>query len=265
MVFFHGAGMLAEDVALSILDQAGERWHAVAIDRPGSGYSERPWGSLTPTRQAHILHDGIVAMNLRKPVIVGHSLGGAVALAYALEFPDEIGGLVFLAGFCYPTPRIDFLPFMTPAIPVAGQVMSRTVLQPIDRAILPALIRHMFAPNPVPPAYEHMPTELMLRPSQLDATAADQAALTPAVAQMASRYHEISCPTAILAGEEDRIIDPHAHAARLHRDIAGSTLHLLAGTGHMLHHVKPEAVLAAIGRISRAAAIDAVHVEQAPA
>lgn len=265
VVFIHGAGALTEDMALSVLDQAGERWHAVAMDRPGSGYSERPWGSLTPTRQARILHDGLVAMNLRKPIIVGHSLGGAVALAYALEFPEDIGGLVFLAGYCYPTPRVDFVPFMAPAVPVAGQVLSRTVLQPIDRALLPLMIRWLFAPNPVPPSFRAMPIELILRPAQLEATAADLAALFPAVAAMAPRYHQISCPTAILAGEEDHIIDPHAHAVRLHEEIPGSTLHLLAGTGHMLHHIRPEAVLAAIERVSRAAVADRVQAERTPA
>ena len=263
VVFFHGNGTLADDFAMSgVLDAVGQRHRAIAIDRPGTGHSERPWGSMTPSQQAHILHDGIVALNASKPVIVGHSLGAAVALAYALEFPHEVGGVVFLAGQCYPGPRFDFLPFMVPAIPVVGQVMSRTVLQPIDRALLPGLLARIFEPNPVPESYKRLPADVLLRPSQLDANAADLSALIPALATMAPRYPEISCPLAILAGEEDRIVDPHTNAARLHRDVRGSTLHLLAGTGHMVHHARPEAVISAIESVLRDAQMDAMQEQQ---
>ncbi|MGQ9365988.1 alpha/beta fold hydrolase [Azospirillum sp. A39] len=262
VVFLHGAGMLADDMALSVLDRAARSWRAIAVDRPGHGYSGRPRGSATPQAQARIIHDALVAMNVRRPVIVGHSLAGAVALAYALEFPHETGGVVFLSGYAYPTARPDFGPFMAPALPAVGQMLSRTVLQPVDRLLLPSLIERVFAPDPVPEHFRLMPTELMLRPAQLEAAAADIAALIPAVAEMAPHYRDIRCPLAIVAGEEDRIVDPYDHAARLHEDVPGSSLHLLAGTGHMVHHVRPDAVLGAVERAVRAAGIDAVHDQE---
>ncbi|WP_051340406.1 alpha/beta fold hydrolase [Azospirillum halopraeferens] len=262
VVLVHGAGLLSDDMALALLDRAGAAWHTIAVDRPGHGYSDRPRGAASPRAQARLLHDALVAMNVRKPVIVGHSLGGAVALAYALEFPYETGGLVFLGGYAYPTPRPDFALFAAPAVPGVGQVLSRTVLQPVDRLMLPGLIERIFAPNPVPDYYRLMPTELMLRPVQIESSAADLAALIPATTEMAPRYGGIRCPVAILAGEEDRIVDPADHAVRLHHDIPGSTLHLLSSTGHMLHHVRPDAVIAAIERIVRAAGIDAVHEQE---
>ena len=221
VVFLHGAGMLLDDMALALMDRAAGSWHAIAVDRPGHGYSDRPSGAATPRAQARILHDALVAMNVRKPVIVGHSLGAAVALAYALEFPYQTGGIVVLGGYAYPTARPDFALFAGPAVPGVGQVLSRTVLQPIDRMLLPSLIQRVFAPNPVPDGYRLVPTELMLRPSQLEAAAGDIAALIPAVAAMAPHYPDIRCPVAILAGEEDRIVDPYDHAERLHHDKIG--------------------------------------------
>ena len=251
VVFLHGNGILADDWALSILDRASRDHRCVCFDRPGHGYSEPAHLHSSPSAQAAILAAACRKLGLKKPIVVGHSLGGAVALAWALDFPDEVGGLVILSAFTHPTPRADFIPFMGPAIPLLGPVMSRTVLQPLDRLILGPLMRHVFAPNPVPESYDAIPPDLLLRPTQLEAGAAQIAALIPGVAAMAPRYPDIRCPTAIVAGEADRIVDPWGHAVRLHDAVRGSTLHLLAETGHMPHHARPEAVLAAIGRVER--------------
>lgn len=261
VVFLHGNGILADDWALSLLDTASTRWRCIAFDRPGHGYSEQPRGAYGPSEQAAILHEGVRRLGLDRPIILGHSLGAAVALAWALDYPEDVGGLVFLSGYAYPTARADFLPFMGPAIPVAGPVMSRTILPPIDRLLLPAMLRRVFEPNPVPPSYALLPDDLLLRPTQLEAAAAQIAALIPGVAALAPRYGEIRCPVAIVAGEEDRIVDPRDHAVRLHADIPHSTLHLLAGTGHMPHHARPEAVLAAIERVRKSAEIDKAYAK----
>ncbi|HEY0834185.1 MAG TPA: alpha/beta hydrolase [Azospirillum sp.] len=263
VVFVHGAGAWAEDFAIAgLLDRAGERWRAIAIDRPGCGYSDRPRGVGSPQAQAEILHAGLVTLNASRPILVGHSFGGAVVLAYALQYPEEVGGVVFISGYAFPTPRADFVPFMVPAIPGVGPVLSRTVAQPIDRALLPALLKHVFAPNPVPDAYWDQ-ADMLLRPGQLEASAGDIAALIPAARAMSDRYGEIRCPLAILAGDEDRILDPQAHAVRLHDAVPGSTLHLLAGAGHMAHHARPEAVMAAIERVMRAAQIEHAYEQAA--
>lgn len=259
VVFLHGNGILADDWDLSILDNAAQRWRCIAFDRPGHGYSEQPSGQYGAAEQAAILRAGARALGLERPIILGHSLGGIVALAWALNYPDEVGGVVFLSGYAYPTPRVDFIPFMGPAIPVAGQVMSRTILQPVDRLLLGPLMRRVFEPNPVPPYYSQIPSDILLRPTQLEAAAAQIAALIPSAMELSPRYPEIRCPVAIVAGQEDRIVNPQDHAVRLHHDVKGSTLHRLAGTGHMPHHVRPEAVLAAIDRVDRTIALEAAQ------
>jgi pimeloyl-ACP methyl ester carboxylesterase len=262
VVFVHGAGTWSEDFQIAgLLDEAATRWRAIAIDRPGCGYSDRPWGAGSPQAQADILHAGLVRLNAVRPVLVGHSFGGAVVLAYALQYPEEVGGVVFVSGYAFPTPRADFVPFMAPAIPGVGQVLSRTVAQPIDRALLPALLKRVFAPNPVPAAYWER-ADMLLRPGQLEASAGDVAALIPAARAMSGRYGELQCPLAILAGDGDRILDPQRQAARLHEAVPGSTLHLLAGAGHMAHHARPEAVIAAIERVMRAGQIERAYEQR---
>ncbi|MCP8937439.1 alpha/beta hydrolase [Alsobacter sp. SYSU M60028] len=62
-------------------------------------------------------------------------------------------------------------------------------------------------------------------------------------------YRELNLPVAIVAGECDRIVDIEKQSARLHRDIAHSSLHRLAGVGHMVHQSAPERLMAAIDEV----------------
>ncbi|NUB20600.1 alpha/beta fold hydrolase [Azospirillum formosense] len=262
VVFLHGNGTTADDWALSLLDEAARHRRCVCFDRPGHGYSEAtPRRDAGPAAQAALLRAATRKLGLERPIVVGHSLAGAVALAWALDFPEEVGGLVILSAFTHPTPRPDFLPLLGPAIPAAGPLLSHTVLPPLDRLILPALMRRIFEPNPVPPRYDELSPDLLLRPTQLEAAAAQLAALIPGVAAMAPRYSEIRCPMSVVAGREDRIVDPHAHAVQLHNAVAGSTLHLLSETGHMPQHARPDAVMAAIERVERAMTGTSAHAE----
>ncbi|PNR00607.1 hypothetical protein C1S70_00355 [Azospirillum argentinense] len=153
VVFLHGNGTTAGDWALSLLDEAARHRRCICFDRPGHGYSEAtPRRDAGPAAQAALLRAATRKLGLERPIVVGHSLAGAVALAWALDFPEEIGGLVILSAFTHPTPRPDFLPFMVPAIPAAGPLLSHTVLPPLDRLILPPLMRPSSSRTPCRPA-----------------------------------------------------------------------------------------------------------------
>jgi alpha-beta hydrolase superfamily lysophospholipase len=53
-------------------------------------------------------------------------------------------------------------------------------------------------------------------------------------------------PVVILAGTDDRYVDTERNSVRLHRELPGSALTLTPGAGHMIHHIAPEEVMAAI-------------------
>lgn len=59
-------------------------------------------------------------------------------------------------------------------------------------------------------------------------------------------YGEIRVPVVVVAGDSDKAVDHRGHAMRLHRDIPGSQLRILPNTGHMVHHVHPDAIIEAI-------------------
>ena len=87
---------------------------------------------------------------------------------------------------------------------------------------------------------------MMVRPIQLRANAEDAAFMVPQAKASSERHHELRMPVAIVAGADDKVIDVEAHSARLHRELAGSTLAVVAGAGHMVHHAAPDDVVAAV-------------------
>src|ERR1700733_6442331 len=73
-------------------------FRVIILDRPGSGYSVRPDDTLAPlSAQARVISSFCQALALQRPVVVGHSLGGAIALALALEHPEQVGALALIA------------------------------------------------------------------------------------------------------------------------------------------------------------------------
>ncbi len=95
VIYIHGAKSPAYDFVLSIGSARAERYTAVAFDRPGAGFSGRPpRGGGAPQEQAAVLRAAAAELRLERPVLIGHSLGAAVALAWALDAPAGVAAVV---------------------------------------------------------------------------------------------------------------------------------------------------------------------------
>jgi pimeloyl-ACP methyl ester carboxylesterase len=262
VVLLHGNGAMMVDYEISgILDLAARDHRAIAFDRPGFGYTDRPRRRLwTPAEQAELLHRALTELGIERPIVVGHSWGTLVALALALDHPEDVGGLVLLSGYYFPTSRADVVLLSPPAIPVVGDVMRYTISPLLGRLSARKLIRKIFSPAPVTTRFAaEFPIELSLRPSQIRANAADTALMIPAAAAISGRLGELGLPIGIMAGKEDEIVDVGRHAERLHQELPGSELRLVEGAGHMVHHIAPRDVVDLIrATVRRAAERDAV-------
>jgi len=254
VVFLHGNGMMVEDMLISgVLAATAERsYRAIAIDRPGFGHSERSRGTAwTAAAQAELLPRVFALLGIERPIVVGHSLGTMVALALALNHPEQVGGLVLASGYYYPTARADVLLVSPSAAPILGDLLCYTLAPLTGEATAPRMIRKMFSPQPVPARFENeFPVGLMLRPSQIRAASKDATHMVPDAWRMADRYPQLSCPVAIVAGDADAVVDLKAQAQRLHAAVPGSRLDVFAGTGHMTHHADPARVVRAIDFVS---------------
>lgn len=101
----------------------GERLRLIAWDYPGHGLSDGDGQAHDPDRYAAIALDVMNALELKRVVAVGNSLGGAIALRMAGLAPDRIAGLM-LASPAMMGPEV-FLPFRLMALPLLGEVMNK--------------------------------------------------------------------------------------------------------------------------------------------
>ncbi len=256
VVLIHGNIVTSEDFICSgILDQLAESgYRAIAFDRPGMGYSDRPRGTLwTPAAQAALFRRAFDRLGLERPIVLGHSWGAMVAVALGLDHPQAVGGLILLAGYYYPTARVDAGLALPPAIPILGDVLRYTVSPLLGAALMPAFIKGMFAPCAVPDRFqESFAPAMSVRPSQIRAMAEDGSMMPSAAASVQRRYRELALPVVIMAGAEDKVVDADRQSTRLHKEIPYSTLRIVPNVGHMLHHAVPDSILAAIETVAQA-------------
>lgn len=253
VLLLHGASSNLREWTASIFDDIAARHRAVAIDRPGHGWStRRAGGAHDPRVQARLVNGVIRDLGLKRPVIVGHSWAGAVALAHALEFPDDTGGILFLSGVSHPWPGGVGWEHEAGALPVIGPLLARTLIAPGFLVRADAAIRNVFRPNDAPKGYrEAAATALYARPATFLANAQDLTRLKPIVAEMARNYHTLRMPLIALTGSRDGVIYTDLHTPPLVAKVPGAKLEVLNGIGHMPHHVKPDNVLAAIDELVR--------------
>jgi pimeloyl-ACP methyl ester carboxylesterase len=253
VVLVHGNTVSGDDFATSgVTERLARTNRVIVFDRPGCGHSDRPRGRpWTMPQQAAVLRAALTQLGVHRPVIVGHSLGTLVALAMAEAHPEDTAGLVLASGCYFPTLRLDVPPVAVVAIPGLGDALRYTISPPLGWLLMPLFTRVLFSPAPVTPRFraEYAPS-MVLRPSQIRATAMDGTVMVPGTVTLRGGYGAIAMPVTIMAGDGDKIVSPR-HAERLHAAIPGSDLRIVGGAGHMLHHVAPAQVADAVADVLR--------------
>ena len=88
ILMIHGLGAQLGNFDTGLADDLARDHRVIAVDRPGMGWSDRPDDAdASPRAQAALIVEVIEALGLEKPLIVGHSLGGAIAMCLALDAP----------------------------------------------------------------------------------------------------------------------------------------------------------------------------------
>jgi pimeloyl-ACP methyl ester carboxylesterase len=248
LVLLHGNGSSIQDFESSgLLAMAAAKYRVIAFDRPGFGHSQRPRTTVwTPEAQADLIHAALNEIGVQRAIVLGHSWGASVAAALALKHPQTVSGLVLASGYYYPSARADVVFASGPAVPVLGDLMRYTLAPIVGRIMWPMLMRKIFGPASMPKKFQGFSKEMALRPSQIRASAAESALMIPNAFSMRGEYASLKMPLVIISGNEDQLVDIDDQSARLHTEVAGSTLRRVRGAGHMVHQTAPAAVMAAI-------------------
>jgi pimeloyl-ACP methyl ester carboxylesterase len=231
------------------------RYCGFAFDRPGHGHSDRP--NHRPTTvdvQAQMLHRALKELNVEQPIVVGHSWGGALAVAYALEFPDDLSGAVLLAPAVYESD--DGVSFLTkvPAWPIVGDLVNFLFTPLFGAWIVREDLQKAFAPDAVPKHYLRHVLSEWTRPKKVKWYSVDDALLTESLPKFAPRYSDIRVPVVVVTGDSDLIVPAKENAHRLYETLPHAELIVLEKTGHQIPFTRPEAVVDAIDRVATKAA-----------
>lgn len=251
VVLLHGAGANLEDMYLALGERLAARHRVVLVDRPGFGFSARGKSEgSSPAYQAAVLRQVLDQLGIERPIMVGHSWGGTLALAYALDFPQHVAGLVLAAPATHP--GIWSLSRLNSVLAgPLGWLFAYTLALPFGAALIWPGSRTAFLPQRIPERYVgNSAAMLVLRPPTLRNNWADVGFLNEALARQAARYGELRVPTIVFSGDRDLLAPPPAHAEKLAAAAACVKVHVLPGYGHMLHYGAADRIAAAVEELS---------------
>lgn len=252
LVLIHGSSGNARDYTFSLMDQLAQSFRVIAFDRPGLGYTDPLTSSgATITQQAALLSRAAQSLDAQQPIVLGHSYGGAVALAWAVHHPDALSGLILLAAPTQPwDTRLDPL-YQKLSHPVIGPPLAALGAAFVGPSRVTTALDEIFAPQTPPKGYaEFVGAELTLRRSSLRHNALQRANLLGEITALQPRYGEISVPVEVLHGTADTIVGLKIHAEPFVDQVPQAQLTVLENAGHMPQHTHPDAVLRAIGRVA---------------
>jgi pimeloyl-ACP methyl ester carboxylesterase len=275
IVLIHGNPGSCQDWA-RLYTPISSRYQVIAFDRPGHGHSDRPnHRDVTIDIQAQMLHKALRELQIERPILVGHSWGGALALSYALEFPNDVSGLVLLAPAVYESDDgVSFLSKL-PGFPIIGDVVNFLFTPLIGPWLVKTDVTKAFAPDPIPKHYLRHVLSEWTRPKKVKWYSVDDALLNERLPKLSARYVELldtnhrdsdrrdsapadsvsngsrlRMPVSIVTGDSDLIVPATENAHRLYEALPHSELIVLEKTGHQIPFTRPDAVVKAIDQVA---------------
>lgn len=225
-----------------IFEPLAEKFHVIAVDLKGFGFSEKPEGDYTRREQGRLV-DGLLAhLKIEEAWLVGNSMGGETALNVALQNPNRVEGLILVdsAGVKFDS-RNGFTPWYI-SMPFVGRAFGSVVLTS-DALVRAGLEKSYYDKTKISAeqvAYYHQPlkTNNGQRAAML---ARQQFSLYP----VEDKLGEIDKPTLIIWGAEDEVI-PLSAGQKMNSLIKGSEIKVYEKVGHIPQEEVPDKVLSDI-------------------
>ncbi|MDX2237201.1 MAG: acetoin dehydrogenase dihydrolipoyllysine-residue acetyltransferase subunit [Hyphomonadaceae bacterium] len=231
VVFIHGFGGDAENWTLAMGALADARV-VYAIELPGHGKSDKRIADADPNALAHTILSALDALQLDRINLVGHSLGGAVALAAALAAPHRVATLTLVCAAGLPGARVNAA--YIDGFIAAGRARD---MQRVAEMLFadPSLATKDLAEN-------------LVRAKRIDGVEEALTALrvmmfdTPALAGLGARLGAVASPLLIVTGDADAVVSAPDDAL-----LPASAQRLrIPGAGHMPQIEKADAFNAAL-------------------
>lgn len=250
LLLIHGVGQSSATWEKLLPDLVRDHT-VIAPDLLGHGASDKPRADYAVCAYASGMRDLLAVLGVERVTVVGHSLGGGVAMQFAYQFPERAERLILVGSGgagreVHPLLRLASAPGAELLLPVLTAPPVRLAARLASHAL------HRLG------AGVGQDVEFMLASYDTLAQATSRQAflrtlrsvvdLRGQVVTMLDRcYLAAGVPTLLVWGDRDGVV-PLAHAYRAYQAMPGSTLEIIPGAGHFPHHRDPERFLAVVRR-----------------
>lgn len=229
VILVHGLGSIGLKDWMGVIRHLEKNYHVIALDLPGFGYSSPAKGRYTPTRYAQVIKNITERFQINRPIVVGHSLGGAVALRFAARYPDRLEKLVLVdvAGILE---RTAFLKHST-ALPAPSTKQPQFIQQVVDAVdyLRNSLVEQTgFVPDPMQAIFQNDDAWQWL----VSDSPNTNAALSLVSENYSRAVFETASPTTLIWGSEDKVA-PLRTGKVLAKHLPDAQLYVIDGAGHV--------------------------------
>jgi pimeloyl-ACP methyl ester carboxylesterase len=236
VLLVHGLGQNASKDWLNVIPALEKQFHVIALDLPGFGRSFGEKGSFIPKNYARLLHQVRTDYGKESAIVVGHSMGGAVTLRYAADFPADIEKviLVDVAGVLERTAYVKQIADIPLDVDDAPDFLKRmtTGLENVSTAIIEWV-------NLLPDPINFTTTLNAYWPDNGLNASQVNIALEMIREDYSKILKNVPHPTYIFWGEQDRVA-PLRTAKVLTKRLPHASLYIFADAGHVPMTSHPE-------------------------
>lgn len=229
IIFLHGAGGSSQYWYYQ-REYLRRFMEVLTFDLPGHGQSPGE-GYTTIEEGRDGVYEEIRRLNIERCYLVGHSMGGAIAISFALAYPHLLKGIVLICTGA----RLKVLPAILEGIKKDKESTVRMIM-----------MDYAFSKEASETIKERGFTEMMKSTAEVihrDFSACDRF-------NVLGSLTAITVPTLIICGRDD-VLTPPAYSEYIHREIPGSEIAFVEDGGHMVMIEKPEEVNQAIDSFVR--------------
>jgi len=239
VILIHGLGASA-DIWRYNVEALAEQHRVYVPDVIGFGRSDKPGPSFSPFDYTRFLDDFLNILRIEGASLIGQSLGGAIALHYALQFPQKVRKLVLVDSAGLGKEVIWTLRLMS--IPLVGELVSYPSRKGVELFFKfavrdPALVTKDFVDLYYNffsrPGFQKFLLKIVR--SIINVAGAREEVLAP----LRNNLSKITQPTLIIWGERDRVL-PLKHAYRGKEKLPQAELKIIEGCGHIPFFERPE-------------------------
>lgn len=248
VLLIHGIGS-SSDTWANLLPELAHRYRVIAPDLLGHGCSDKPRGDYSVPAFANGIRDLLEILDIDMVTLVGHSLGGGVAMQFAYQFPERTERLVLVSTGGAGRSVTPWL--RAASLPGAHLALSSLRLSTVRAQTATALrLLRVFGTGPGQDAPDVLRVvDALQDPASRDAFLRTLRAVVDwrgQVVTMLDRcYLTAGMPTLLVGGSRDRVV-PARHAEWVHAAMPGSRLEIFEGAGHFLFHDEPQRFLAVL-------------------